>query len=261
MILGVFHSKKNHQILTFFRFMRWIARFDTMNFRKEDLNLGRLQKLRKEVFPDAPGDYEKALFKHGMAHGRLPDGHLSHLTKRFCHRKKKACFSPRISRNTLKAFFFKENHLPFLGILMDFSSGNSHLRKKTQGLGGESTCVSGEFSDSTLSFQVIAFVHSLMNTCGTWGKNSSCGCMPRTGHSGRKFENIHENDETGRNSMNKILEDKWMAPGAVDKAGMADFCLMMQILRLNDPPKAHVTLVPAVAAVGNLSQLSLPPFA
>lgn len=61
--------------------------------------------------------------------------------------------------------------------------------------------------------------------------------------------------------MNKILEDKWMAPGAVDKAGMADFCLMMQILRLNDPPKAHVTLVPAVAAVGNLSQLSLPPFA
>jgi len=28
---------------------------------EEDLNLGRLQKLRKEVFPDAPGDSEKAL--------------------------------------------------------------------------------------------------------------------------------------------------------------------------------------------------------
>lgn len=26
---------------------------------KEDLNLGRLMKLRREVFPDSPGDYEK----------------------------------------------------------------------------------------------------------------------------------------------------------------------------------------------------------
>ena len=37
------------------------------HFRKEDLNLGRLQKLRKEIFPDAPGDYEKAPFKHDRA--------------------------------------------------------------------------------------------------------------------------------------------------------------------------------------------------
>ena len=65
---------------------------------------------------------------------------------------------------------------------------------KTRGLGGESTRVSDEFSDSTLSFQVIAFVHSLMNTCGTWGKNSSCGCMPRTG-----------NNETERNHMNNNI--------------------------------------------------------
>lgn len=134
MILGVFHSKKNHQILTFFRFMRWIARFDTMNFRKEDLNLGRLQKLRKEVFPDAPGDYEKALFKHGMAHGRLPDGHLSHLTKRFCHRKKKACFSPRISRNTLKAFFFQRKSSSFWGFWWIFPVGIHIFEKKRKAL-------------------------------------------------------------------------------------------------------------------------------
>ena len=121
-------------------------------------------------------------------------------------------------------FFFKENHLPFVDFDGFFKWEFTSSKKKTQGLGGESTRVSGEFSDSTLSFQVIAFVHSLMNTCGTWGKNSSCGCMPRTGHSGRKFENIHENDETGRNSMNnKIFEDKWMAPGAVDKAGNGRF--------------------------------------
>lgn len=50
-------SRKNSPINRRFG-TRWIPR---MNFRKEDLNLGRLQKLRKEVFPDAPGDYEKAL--------------------------------------------------------------------------------------------------------------------------------------------------------------------------------------------------------
>lgn len=115
MILGVFHSKKNHQILTFFRFMRWIARFDTMNFRKEDLNLGRLQKLRKEVFPDAPGDYEKALFKHGMAHGRLPDGHLSHLTKRFCHRKKKGMFFSTYFKKHPQSIFFQRKSSSFFG--------------------------------------------------------------------------------------------------------------------------------------------------
>lgn len=54
MILGVFRANIPKILVSCDELPR-------MNFRKEDLNLGRLQKLRKEVFPDAPGDYEKAL--------------------------------------------------------------------------------------------------------------------------------------------------------------------------------------------------------
>lgn len=68
-----FSFQKKLQILSFFRgkihqIRVWNAMNPTIcHFRKEDLNLGRLQKLRKEIFPDAPGDYEKAPFKHDRA--------------------------------------------------------------------------------------------------------------------------------------------------------------------------------------------------
>jgi len=75
-------------------------------------------------------------------------------------------FRKHFKKHPQNTFFFKENNLPFVDFdgffKWEFTSST-----KTRGLGGESTRVSDEFSDSTLSFQVIAFVHSLMNTCGT----------------------------------------------------------------------------------------------
>lgn len=72
-----------------------------MNFRKEDLNLGRLQKLRKEVFPDAPGDYEKALCFSTAWSGYLM---VIWVQPKGFARFRKRCFF-RSTRNTLKTHF------------------------------------------------------------------------------------------------------------------------------------------------------------